>query len=229
MFDVYIIIGGLGTSKEYFKCMMKGIKTRSLDSLVCFYEFKIDKSIDHYEDVYNFIEVYKKNKYIRNIIVVAFSLGCNLIVFNEKLRQNKIYNKLYLLDPPLPLDEDYNYLFRYPVLYRILFKMSNSISIISHLINLILLKFENKNTPYIVNKYILSNTYDDIIDCINKYYFVCMDFSKIRNINAKMLCSSYGKFLHIGNVLFDIDYSYNFSKTKGNHHIFNKKNIDVIL
>lgn len=225
MFDIYIIVSGFGTPKEYFNCMTRNLIINNIDSLVTFYEFNIDKNVDHFTKLYEFIRMYRKNKNIRHITIIAFSVGCNLITSNINIT-DEIYNRLYLLDPPLPLDKDYQYLYKSPLKYTVLFYLANMSSIVRFVFNYMLRIFENKSTPYIVNDYILRASYQNIIYSISKYYFNPL---RSKNINAKTIYTKNSKFNKIGKVFFDIDYSYRFQFIEGNHHIFNKKNIDIIL
>lgn len=83
-----LLIGGFGNTREYMSPFINSCLGKHV---VIFYEFKIDKTIDHKHEIIDLIEKHAPHT------IMAFSMSCHLVYTIVKDLQ---HTKLILIDPP---------------------------------------------------------------------------------------------------------------------------------
>lgn len=83
-----LLIGGFGNTREYMSPFINSCLGKHV---VIFYEFKIDKTVDHICEIIDLIEKHAPDT------IMAFSMSCHLVY---KIVKDLQHVKLILLDPP---------------------------------------------------------------------------------------------------------------------------------
>lgn len=212
---LYIVIGGLGNNQIYMKKFLNKLKSRS-NTTCYFYEFKIDKTIDHYTQIQKLINT--AFGLCTNITLIGFSISCKICF--DIYRSTLYLKNLFLIDPPyiesnlFIKDLQETSWTHYFIKYNI-FNLCNKYSWIRNIVCYILLFVEKHKCPRTVNDEILKSNIHDILSVINKYAYDSLHDCNIDTVGVKIICPISSKYFKYSNKFSQNNIVHCF----GDHHV----------